>query len=443
LTAKGKILIVDDDPVVRELLSRWCQGEGYVPVACSGGAEALAAMDEERWNAALIDVRMPGVDGLELLARTRMEHPEILVIMITDQGSVETAVRALKGGACDYFVKPLDLDVLGRAIERAMEQSSSVRELERLRENLNQESPASDLVGQSAVMRRVREQYETVAPTDAPVLLTGERGTGKEAMARAIHAASPRAQMPLVVVRCGALTEALLEEELFGRSPDAAPGALRKKGKFEIADGGTVFLDEISEVSPKVQAALSHALEAREIVRAGGSKPVSVDLRWVAASNVALGSLVKQDVFRAELYYRLNVSCIELPPLRERREDIPLLASHFLRKHARRMNRAVPPLAKKAMDLLLLYRWPGNVRELENSVERALLISRDEEIQPAHFPFQIESGAHNSGQTLQELERAHIQRVVEQNARNLSKSARILGIDRTTLYNKLKKYGLR
>jgi DNA-binding NtrC family response regulator len=363
--------------------------------------------------------------------------------MITANRSVETAVRALKSGAYDYLLKPLDEERLTRAVERALEQSRSRREVEQLRDNLREVSPKTDLVGRSAAMKRVREQVETVAPTEAPVLITGESGTGKEIVARAIHEGSPRRQRPLAVVRCGALTEELLEGELFGFDRPLTEGAPRKKGKFEIADGGSAFLDEISEVGLKTQTDLLNVAEAREMVRVGGSKPIKIDFRWVAASNIDLMSRVREGRFRSELYYRLNVFSIDLPPLRDRREDIPGLVTHFLEKHARQMNRGVPPVSKKAMDLLLLYRWPGNVRELENAVERALLISRDEEIQPAHFPFQLDLSDENSGQSLQEMERRHIRKVVEQSGWNLSKSARILGIDRTTLYNKIKRYRLR
>lgn len=443
MLAKGKVLIVDDDRGFRESLMHFLESEGYVSGGCGGGIDALAAMDNQRWDLALVDIRMPGIDGLELLARTRALHSEIPVIVITGYGSVDTAVRALKGGAEDYVVKPFPPADLAVRIDRAMEKSRALREVERLKNNLREVSPKADLVGQSAAMIRVREQVETVAPTDATVLITGERGTGKEIVARAIHVGSPRSHMPMAVVRCGALPEALLEGELFGHERNDTEESPRKKGKFEIADGGTVLLDEISEVSRKTQAELLAVLETKEMIRLGGTKPTKVDFRWIAASNRSLEAMVREGGFRAELYYRLNVFPIDLPPLRERREDVPILVDHFFRKHAALMNRPVPAISKKAMELLLAYQWPGNVRELENAVERALLISHDEEIRPANFPFQQDVKAIENGQTLAEMEKRHIRRIVEQAGWNLSKSARILGIDRTTLYNKLRRYGMK
>ncbi len=443
MIAKGKILIADDDAATRRSLGHWLEGEGYTCGTFETGAGALAAVDAERWDAALVDIRMPDLDGVELLARIRAIDPEVPVIMITAYASVETAVRTLRSGALDYFEKPIPLDRLARTLEGVLERSRSRREVERLRHNLREVSPATELIGESTAMKRVREQVETGAPTDAPILVTGERGTGKEIVARALHAGSRRSPMPLVVVRCGSLTEELLEGELFGFEREPSDSAPRKKGKFEIADGGTVFLDEIGDVSLRTQNDLLNILETGEMIRVGGSKPVRTDFRWIAASNRDLRVPLREGTFRAQLFYRLNVFSIDLPRLCDRREDIPLLVDYFLRKHAAAMNRPVPPISGQAIDLLLRYRWPGNVRELENSVERAILISQNEEIRPEHFPFQVDSKGTENGRSLEEMERNHIQHVVEDSNWNLSRSARILGIDRTTLYNKIKKYGLR
>jgi transcriptional regulator with PAS, ATPase and Fis domain len=294
-------------------------------------------------------------------------------------------------------------------------------------------------------MKRVFELIETVAPTDATVLITGESGTGKEIVARAIHAASPRRYMPMVTIHCGALTETLLESELFGHERGAFTGAqFRKKGKFEVADGGTVFLDEIADISLKTQTDLLRVLQEKEIVRVGSTQAMTVDFRCVAASNKDLAVLVKEGTFRPDLFYRLNVFSIEIPPLRDRREDIPLLVNHFLVKYADAMNRAVPRISSGALDLLMNHNWPGNVRELENAVERAMLIARDQEIQPTDFPFQLNTPVvEASGRTLDDVEREHIKRVLDETGWNLSRTARILDIDRTTLYNKLKRYGLK
>jgi len=440
---KGKILIIDDDRRFRETLARRLDSQGYVPHVCSSAVEGLAAIEQQRWDVVVTEARLDSAAGGGLPSRIKALCPEVPVIVVTAYPSVEGAVRCLKAGVEEYFTKTVEFSELLRGIEQALERSRARREVERLRVKLSETSPKADLVGRSAAMVRVREQVETVAGTDATVLITGERGTGKEIVARAIHAGSPRSQMPMAVVRCGLLPEELLDEELFGRERAGTEGVTIRKGKLEIADSGTVLLDEISEISPRLQAELLNVLETKEVFRTGGSKPVRVDVRWIAASNRKLEALVREGRFRAELFYRLNVFTIELPPLRERREDIPLLVDHFLRKHAALMNRPAPRVAKKAMDLLLAYAWPGNVRELENAVERALLISNGGEIRRSHFPFQLERREDNEGLSLAEVERRHIERIVEQTGWNLSQAARILKIDRTTLYNKLRRYGLR
>ena len=440
---KARILIIDSDRRFRESVARRLESQGYVPHGCPTAVEGLAALDEQRWDLVVTEARLNGAAGEGLPARIKALYPDVPVIVVTSHPSVEGAVRCLKAGAEEYFTKKVEAGELLRAIEQALERSRARREAETLRANLREASPKADLVGRSAAMVRVREQVETVAPTEAAVLITGERGTGKEIVARAIHAGSPRSQMPMAVVRCGSLPEELLEEELFGRERADAEGVTVRKGKFEIADGGAIFLDEVSEVGPRLQAELLNVLETKEVFRAGASRAVRVDVRWIAASNRKLEALVREGRFRPELFYRLNVFTIELPPLRERREDIPLLVDHFLRKHAALMNRPAPRVAKKAMDLLLAYPWPGNVRELENAVERALLISNGGEIRRSHFPFQLERSKDSEGLSLAEVERRHIERIVEQTGWNLSQAARILKIDRTTLYNKLRRYGLR
>jgi DNA-binding NtrC family response regulator len=441
---RGRILIVDDELVVRDSLGRWFESEGYEVGLASSGREALAAIQEKPYDLALVDIKMPGMDGMELQQRLAQADPDLIIVIMTGYASVETAVQALKRGAYDYITKPIDPDELVHLVSKALEHKRATRELARLRENLQEIYPAAELIGKSPPMKRVAELIEMVAPTDTTVLITGESGTGKELVARAIHALSPRRYMPMVVIHCGALTETLLESELFGHERGAFTGAqYRKKGKFEVADGGTVFLDEISDISLKTQTDLLRVLQEKEIVRVGGTQPIKVDFRCIAATNKNLEDLVKAGTFRPDLYYRLNVFTIQLPPLRERREDIPLLAEHFLKKYATAMNRPVPRLTPEAVDLLLTYDWPGNVRELENAVERALVISRGAEIQPAHFPFQLQPHPAGNGQTLEDVERAHIERVVRQCDGNLSRAARILGIDRSTLYSKLRRYGLK
>ncbi len=440
------ILIVDDDIVVRDSLGKWFESEGFQVSIAPGAAAALEMLASRRFDIALVDIKMPGVDGIELQSKLHEIDPSMPVIIMTGFASVETAVRALKNGAYDYITKPFDPDELVHLVNKAISHKRAEREVSRLKENLDEIFPETKLIGQSPAMKRVIELVETVAPTDATVLITGESGTGKEVVARAIHALSPRRYNPMVVIHCGALTESLLESELFGHERGAFTGAqARKKGKFEVADGGTVFLDEISDISLRVQTDLLRVLQEKEIVRVGDTMPVKVDFRAIAATNKSLEKLVEERLFRPDLYYRLNVFSILIPPLRERREDIPLLAAHFLDKLARQMNRPPQRLAPETLDLLMRYDWPGNVRELENAVERALLMRREGDLKPEDFPFQLHPSAPmiSTGQRLEDIEKAHIERVLAETRWNLSKAARILDIDRTTLYNKIRKYGLR
>jgi DNA-binding NtrC family response regulator len=441
---KGRILIVDDELVVRDSLQKWFDSEGYDAGAVSSGREALFAVQQKQYDLVLLDIKMPGMDGMELQKKLREVDSDLTVVIMTGYASVETAVEALKMGAYDYITKPVDPDELVHLVSNALGHKRYKRELERLRENLQEIYPDTKLIGNSPAIRRVLELVEMVAATDTTVLIFGESGTGKELVARAIHAASPRRNMPMVVIHCGALTETLLESELFGHERGAFTGAqYRKKGKFEVADGGSVFLDEIGDISLKTQTDLLRVLQEKEIQRVGGSQTVKVDFRCIAATNKNLEDLVKAGTFRPDLYYRLKVFAIDLPPLRERREDIPLLADHFLKKFATAMNKPLPTLSPQAVDLLLAHDWPGNVRELENAVERAMVIGRGPEIQPADFPFQMQPTEPAAGRTLDEIERSHIERVLQETAGNLSRAARILDIDRTTLYNKLRRYGLK
>ena len=441
---RGKILIVDDELVVRDSLGKWFASEGYTARPTGSAREALETIQQMEFDIALIDIKMPGMDGMELQARLHDVDPELTVIIMTGYASVETAVQALKHGAYDYITKPVDPDELSHLVANALEHKRARREVVRLRENLQEVFPSTELIGKSAAMKKVTELIEMVAPTEATVLITGESGTGKEVVARAIHAAGPRRYMPMVTIHCGALTETLLESELFGHEKGAFTGAqYRKKGKFEIADGGSVFLDEISDISLKTQTDLLRVLQEKEIVRVGGNQQIKVDFRCIAATNKNLETLVKEGAFRPDLYYRLHVFCIDLPPFRERRDDIPLLVNHFLNKFCMATSRAMPQLSPEALEVLMRHDWPGNVRELENAVERALVVGRGSEIRPADFSFQFQADEPKGGKTLDDVERAHIERILRETQHNLSRAARILDIDRTTLYNKLRRYGLR
>lgn len=442
VTAQSKLLIVDDELSVRDSLGKWFQEEGYEVGTAESANEALSRLAEQRWDAALVDIKMRGTDGIELQRRMHEIDPELLVIIMTGYASVETAVAALKNGAYDYVTKPLDPDEISHLVKKAIGHRQTEKENVLLRATVSEITKPEDMIGQSAVMQTVFNAIETVGPTEATVLITGESGTGKELVARAIHHASPRRFHPMVVIHCGALTETLLESELFGHEKGAFTGAqYRKKGKFEIAEGGTVFLDEIGDISLKTQTDLLRVLQEREIVRVGGNQQIKVDFRCVAATNKDLEKLIEEGKFRPDLFYRLNVFHIELPPLRERREDIPLLVNHFVRKFSLQMSKKINRVAPEAMNLLQQQLWPGNVRELENAVERAMVVAREPEIQESDFTFKTATISNGGPKSLEEVEKAHILRVVESCGGNQSHAAEVLGIDRVTLHHKLKKYG--
>ncbi len=438
---KGSLLVVDDEKIVHDSLGKWFRDEGYEIGIAESAREALQRMAERRWDAALVDIKMPGTDGIELQRRLKEIDPELIVIIMTGYASVETAVQALKNGAYDYVTKPFDPDDITHVVHNALEHRRMSRENVRLKETVAEVARPPELVGQSQAMKKVFDAIETVGPTDATVLIIGESGTGKELVARAIHAQSPRRFNPLVVIHCGALTETLLESELFGHEKGAFTGAqYRKKGKFEIAEGGTVFLDEIGDISLKTQTDLLRVLQEREITRVGGNQPIKVDFRCVAATNKRLETLVEEGKFRPDLYYRLNVFRLEVPSLRERREDIPLLVDHFTRKFSQAMNKRIVRVAPKAMALLQQYDWPGNVRELENAVERAMVVAQEPELREEDFTLKLHAPMEGTPQTLEEVERAHILKVLEECGGNQTRAAEKLDIDRVTLYNKLKRW---
>jgi len=441
MNKKGNILIVDDELIVRDSLGKWFREEGYEVGTADSARQALTLLAQQAWDVALVDIKMPDVDGIELQGRFRDIKPGLIVIIMTGYASVETAVAALKNGAYDYVVKPFDPEEIAHTVHNALSHKRAEQENVRLKETLAETTHPQELIGQSAAMKRVFEAIETVGPTEATALITGESGTGKELVARAIHAASPRRYNRLVAIHCGALAETLLESELFGHEKGAFTGAqYRKKGSFEIADGGTVFLDEIGDISLKTQTDLLRVLQEREITRVGSNQPIHVDFRCIAATNKNLETLVEEGKFRPDLYYRLNVFRIDLPPLRARKEDIPLLVDHFLRKFSASMNKQVTRVAREAMDLLQVCDWPGNVRELENAVERAMVVAQESELREKDFTLKLPSSGPMS-LTLEEAERAHILEIVEICGGNQTRAAELLDIDRVTLHTKLKKYG--
>ncbi len=440
-----RILVVDDEAIVRESLGSWFREEGYTVDTAGSGKETLEKLAEQEWDLFVIDIKMPGMDGLELQRKIREVDPKATIIIMTAYASVETAVEAMKQGAYDYIVKPFDPDDLEHLVRNAVERRQLVSENIQLRRKIDEISRFHEIVGGSAAIQRVQEQIGLVAQSDTTVLVRGGSGTGKELIARTIHANSRRRYMPIVVFNCGALSEGVLESELFGHEKGAFTGAhYRRKGKFEMANGGTLFLDEIGDVSLKTQIDLLRVLEEKKIYRVGGNTLIPVDFRLIAATNKNLEAMIAEGRFREDLYYRLNVFSIAIPPLREHREDIPLLMDHILRRYAQSMNKPVSGVSKEAMGLLMNYDWPGNVRELQNAIERAVLVCKTTEIKPEDLPFQA-SGAKErpAGQSLEIVEREHIKRVLEETGWNISQAARWLEIDRVTLYNKINKYGLR
>ncbi len=443
MNAKGRILIVDDEPSVRDSLSHWFRDDGYEVAAAEGAADALTRLAERRWDLALVDIRMRGTDGIELQRKMREIDPDLVVIIMTGYASVDTAVAALKNGAYDYITKPLDPDDVAHLVSNALSHRRVREDNARMRDVItSQGANPHNIIGQGPAMQKIFRAIEVVGPTDATVLITGESGTGKELVARAVHGASARRFQPFVAIHCGALTETLLESELFGHEKGAFTGAhYRKKGKFEVAEGGTVFLDEIGDISLKTQTDLLRVLQEREITRVGGHQTLKVDFRCVAATNKSLEILIREGKFRPDLYYRLNVFHIELPPLRERHEDIPILTDHFIRKYAAEMKRKITRVSGAAMTLLQQHDWPGNVRELENAVERAMVVGHEPELVADDFGIHVAPILPPATQALDDVEKGHILRVLEDCQFNQTRAAEVLRIDRVTLHNRLKKYG--
>jgi DNA-binding NtrC family response regulator len=442
--SRAAILIVDDEFSVRDSLTGWFRKDGYIVESAENASTAVKRLETAAFDVVLLDIKMPGMDGIELQRRIHEIDPHIVVIMITAFAAVETAVQALKQGAFDYVTKPVDPDELSHLVRRAIEQRRLQSENTDLRAKIEEMSTLHQPIGDSPEMRKVMELVATVASTDATVLIRGESGTGKEVIAHAIHANSARKYFPIVPVNCGALAENLLESELFGHEKGAFTGAqYRRKGRLEMADGGTLFLDEIGTVSLKTQVDLLRVLESKEFTRLGGTRAIQVDFRVISATNQDLERLVETGQFREDLYYRINVVTISLPPLRERRADIPLLAEHFLQRFSRRSRREMNSIEPEAMDALVRYRWPGNVRELANVIERAVVVGRPPAIRREDLPFSIEAlDGPPPGNSLADVERAHVERILAMTEWNVTRSAQILGVDRATLYNKIKRYGL-
>jgi len=438
------ILVVDDEFSVRDSLYNWFKNEGYRVDTAENGMEALKKLQEGPWDIALVDIKMPGMDGMELQRHIKKIDSTIILIIITAYATVDTAVEAMKEGAYDYLSKPIDPDKLSILIRNAVNQRRLIAENIQLKQKVEELSLQNEIVGDSPQIKKIQEMIDTVAKTDATVMIRGESGTGKELVAQAIHGKSNRRYFPIISINCGAFPEGLLESELFGHEKGAFTGAqYKRKGKLEMANGGTLFFDEIGNITMKMQMDLLRVIETKQFTPLGSNKVVNVDFRIIAATNSDLEKKVAEKDFREDLYYRLNVFSIQIPPLRERTADIPLIARHFLEKYARSMSKDVTDISPEALKMLIQYNWPGNIRELRNTIERALVVVGDkDQIEPDDLNLLFLSKGNPPGDSLEEIEKAHVQRILEQSDWNISRSAEILKIDRVTLYNKIKKYGL-
>jgi len=443
MTRKISILIVDDEESVRDSLFNWFVEDGYHVECAENANKALSMLESDNYDIILADIKMPGMDGLEMLRRIKLLKCESIVIVMTAFATVDTAVRALKDGAFDYVTKPFDPDDLSHLIRNASKQITLAEENENLKNKFVSLENMEDMIGTSEAMKKVFKDIESVAQSNSSVVITGESGTGKELVARAIHSNSPRKFFPLVSVHCGALTESLLESELFGHEKGAFTGAMyNRKGRFEMADNGTIFLDEIATISTKMQIDLLRVLETKKFTRVGGNKEIASDFRVICATNKDLKGMVEKGLFREDLFYRLNVVNIYIPPLRERIEDIPVLVDYFIKKYCTSMNRSPVTIDSSALKRLEGFNFPGNVRELENMIERAIVVGNGKKISLKDLPLQ-NTIVSNSIESLDDLEKVHIHQILNKYSWNISRAAKALKVDRVTLYNKISKYGLK
>ncbi|MCK5311159.1 MAG: sigma-54-dependent Fis family transcriptional regulator [Desulfobacteraceae bacterium] len=441
-----KILIVDDEMVIRESLSGWLERDGYILSSVSSGEKAIEILKIKSFDILLVDIQMDGISGMDVLKHVKEHYPDIDVIMITAFGSIPSAVEAMRLDAFDYLLKPFDPEELGVLIRKTIDHQDTKKENLFLREEYNQRTRFESMIGQSKPMQEVFNLIEDIRNTDSTVLITGETGTGKGLAAKAIHTNSRAKDGPFVSVNCGAIPSHIMESELFGYQKGAFTDAKEtRKGRLEMANGGTLFLDEIGEISMRMQIDLLQVLEDKIFYRVGGTQPISADFRVIAATNTDVEQAIKDKIFREDLYYRLNVITFVMPLLRERKEDIPLLAEHFLAKFTQEVNSGVERISRDAMDELMLHEWPGNVRELSNAVERAVVVCRTRSITPEDLPITstLENELRNKYFSLHDIEKCHIIQILEDNEWNISKSASLLGIDRSTLYNKIKRYDLK
>ena len=449
-TMKRTILVVDDDRTGRETLAEAVDEMGYEVASAAGGPEALDILRQREIDIILTDLKMPGMDGLELLARAKEVRPDVFVILVTAFATVDTAVAAMKAGAYDYVMKPIDLRKIRALLERAGESYDRLIENDMLKDRLDEKYNFSNIIGKSPAMNKVFDQIRQVADTEAVVLIEGESGTGKELAANAIHVNSRRRDQPFIKVNCAALPETLLEAELFGHERGAFTGAVRqRKGRFELADGGTLFLDEIADLSPGTQAKLLRVLQNYEFERVGGTETLHVDVRVIAATNADLAARVGDGRFRDDLYYRLRVVPMEIPPLRDRAGDIPLLVSHFVRLCAERNRKDIRGVSAEAMNVLCAYPWPGNVRELQNCIENMVVMSTEPMLAPDLLPVEMQhttvvsdEGGFPIGFSMRQIEEKAIRETLASVGGNRKRASAILGISLRTLHRKITEYGI-
>jgi DNA-binding NtrC family response regulator len=451
MTPQAHILVVDDEINIRGALATMLEKRGHEVRTAGTGEEALEFLDAAPADLVLTDLKMPGMGGMEFLRRLKAKWPDTEAVVMTAYGSIDTAVEAMRGGAYDYLTKPIDRERFPVVVEKALERRALAFENKQLRDRLETRTRFDQMVGESEPMQRIYNLVEMVADSDVTVLLTGESGTGKELVARAIHHKSARADGPFVTLNCGALPENLFESELFGYDKGAFTGAMATKvGRFELAHGGTLLLDEVGELSLKSQVDFLRVLETKEFRRLGGTKLIKVDTRIIAATNRNLEEAVEQGNFREDLYYRFNVVPVRLPPLRERGDDIPLLADRFLQEFCLQHHREPKEMSRDAMRLLRLYAWPGNIRQLRNLMERLVVTVKDSLIQPGHLPEEIQASMEDArtmvvtlGTPIEQIEREVIERTLKEVTNHREKAAKLLGISLRTLQYKIKEYGIR
>lgn len=442
MSKKTKILVVDDESIVRDSLSDWLDGAGYDVEVAASGEEALPIIKKKKPKIMVADLVMPGMNGIELMNEAKKIIPALSTIIITAHATIQSAITAIREGAFDYIEKPFCPEKVELLIEKLVEHQNLIEENIKLRQKIKDRFHFEGIIAKSPKMLKIFDLIRIVAPTNATVLIMGETGTGKEVVARAIHHQSKRRSKPFIATSCAALPESLLESELFGHEKGSFTGAVeRKKGKFEAADKGTLFLDEIGEINTNTQVHLLRALEEKKITRIGSNEEIAVDTRVITATNKDLRHMVMNDQFREDLYYRLKVVTINLPALKDRREDILPLAEHFLKKYAEENSKDVINISPEVIEFMLNYSWPGNVRELENMIEHGVILATTNAVTMAELPQDIIHPILEEEKTIEAVTKHHILHVLEETKGNISEAAKILGIQRMTLYNKLKKYG--